>query len=100
MEGTSNLIGIHMRPRRPVPARSDPGEPAPFPDRDAEVAAFVRSRRQANGMTLRELAELAGVGVRFLMELEHGKRTLRLDRVNAVLAVLGKRVGVVDLERD
>ncbi|MBK9129747.1 MAG: helix-turn-helix transcriptional regulator [Phycisphaerales bacterium] len=71
-----------------------------FPDRDAELAAFVRSRRQANGMTLRELAELAGVGVRFLMELEHGKRTLRLDRVNAVLAVLGKRVGVVDLERD
>jgi transcriptional regulator with XRE-family HTH domain len=51
-------------------------------------------------MSLRELAELAGVGVRFLMELEHGKRTLRLDRVNAVLAVLGKRVGVVDLERD
>lgn len=89
-----------MPPARPISGRKGPDEPHRFPDRDAEVAAFVRARRQANGMTLRELAELAGVGVRFLMELEHGKRTLRLDRVNAVLAVLGKRVGVVDLERD
>jgi transcriptional regulator with XRE-family HTH domain len=51
-------------------------------------------------MSQRELAELAGVGPRFLMELEHGKPTLRLDRVAAVLAVFGKRIGVVDRERD
>ncbi|MEW5847585.1 MAG: helix-turn-helix domain-containing protein [Myxococcota bacterium] len=63
------------------------------------MGAFVRSRREAHGMSLRELADLAGVGVRFLLELEHGKPTLRMDRVNHVLAVFGKRLGVVDRER-
>lgn len=47
-------------------------------------------------MTQRELAELAGVGTRLISELERGKRTLRMDVVNQVLAVFGKRLGVVD----
>lgn len=51
-------------------------------------------------MTQRELAELAGVGIRFLSELERGKETVRLDAVNAVLAVFGKQAGVVDRARD
>lgn len=69
------------------------------PDRDP-VAAFVRARRKANRLTQRGLAELAGVGVRFVSELERGKPTVRVDATNAVLAVFGKRLGVVDLERD
>jgi hypothetical protein len=39
---------------------------------------------------------LAGVGVRFIGELERGKPTLRVDRVNAVLRVFGKALGLVD----
>ncbi len=50
-------------------------------------------------MTQRELAEVAGVGTRLVSELERGKKTLRMDAVNAVLAVFGKRLGVVDSER-
>ena len=50
-------------------------------------------------MSQRELAELAGVGVRFVSELERGKPTLRMDAVNSVLAVFGKRLGVVDAPR-
>lgn len=70
-----------------------------IPDRETELAGYVRSRREAAGLSLRALAELAGVGVRALWELEHGKPTLRLDLVNAVLAVFGKRLGVVDAPR-
>lgn len=70
-----------------------------IPDRETELAAYVRSRRQAAELSLRALAELAGVGVRALWELEHGKPTLRMDLVNAVLAVFGKRLGVVDAPR-
>jgi len=64
------------------------------------IGEYVRSRREAHGMSLRQVAELAGVGVRFLLELEHGKPTIRLSSVNAVLAVFGKKLGVVDRERD
>ena len=60
------------------------------------IGDFVRQRRQANGLTQRELGELAGVGTRFISELERGKSTVRLDAVDQVLAVFGKRLGVID----
>lgn len=69
------------------------------PDRE-DLGSFVRRRRRANGLSQLELAELAGVGTRFVSELERGKATVRLDAANAVLAVFGKRLGVVDAPRD
>lgn len=68
------------------------------PDRGS-VGAFVRDRRRANGLTQRQLAELAGVGLRFVSEVERDKPTLRTDSVNALLAVFGKQLGIVDLPR-
>jgi len=50
-------------------------------------------------MTQAELGELAGVGRRLIVETEKGKPTLRMDRVNAVLSVFGKALGVVDAQR-
>lgn len=61
-----------------------------------EIGAFVRSRRKASKLSQRELGELAGVGTRFVSELERGKPSLRLDVVNRVLAVFGKSLGIVD----
>ena len=49
------------------------------------LANFVKERRKAVKLTQPELAEKAGVGLRFLRELEQGKETLRLDKVNQVL---------------
>jgi y4mF family transcriptional regulator len=66
----------------------------------APIGTFVRARRRANGMTQVELSELAGVGVRLVSELERGKPTVRMDVANAVLAVFGKALGVVDRERE
>lgn len=60
------------------------------------IGAFVRQRRTANHMTQHELGELAGVGTRFVSELERGKLTARLDAVNRVLAVFGKTLGIVE----
>ena len=65
-----------------------------MPDRESTVGLFVRARRRANGLTQRELAELAGVGTRVVSEIERGKPTLRMDVVNAVLAVFGRRLGL------
>ena len=65
----------------------------------SDLAQAVRGRREGNGMSQAELALLAGVGRRFISELERGKRSLRIDKVDAVLAVFGKRLGVVDTPR-
>lgn len=71
-----------------------------FPDGETNlVGSYVRSRRKARGMTQSELAALAGVGLRFVVNLERGKRTVRMDTVNAVLRVFGKALGVVNLPR-
>jgi len=65
-------------------------------DLGQEIGEFVRSRRKASKLTQRELGELAGVGTRFVSELERGKASVRLDVVNKVLAVFGKSLGIVD----
>ena len=64
-----------------------------------QIGEFVRSRRQAARMTQQELGELAGVGTRFISDLERGKPTVRIDVVNKVLAVFGKVLGVADAPR-
>jgi y4mF family transcriptional regulator len=70
------------------------------PDRVLEVGSFVRARRLNSRLTQAELGDLAGVGKRFIVELEQGKPTLRLDKVNQVLAVFGKQLGLVDAPRE
>lgn len=54
----------------------------------------VRSKRKQDQLTQIELAELTGVGVRFLSELENGKPTVQLDKVLLVLASLGLEMSI------
>lgn len=53
------------------------------------IGAFVKERRRRLGLTQPELAERAGVGLRFIRDLEQGKKTVRLDKVNQVLGLFG-----------
>ena len=55
----------------------------------------VRARRRELGLRQDELADLAGVSIRFVHTLEADKPTVQLDRVRAVLDVLGLRLEVV-----
>ncbi len=64
------------------------------------VGQYVRDRRKAAGMTQRDLGELAGVGTRFISDLERDKPTVQVDAVNRVLAVFGKRLGPIDMPRE
>ncbi len=59
------------------------------------LSDFIREKRKAVQLTQPELAEKAGVGLRFIRELEQGKQTLRLDKVNQVLQLFGYEVGAV-----
>ncbi len=58
--------------------------------------ALIQQRRKEEGLTQKQLAELAGVGLRFVRDLEQGKESLRMDKVNAVLKLFGKKLGAVD----
>ncbi|MEM9657542.1 MAG: helix-turn-helix transcriptional regulator [Planctomycetota bacterium] len=82
-----------------IPDREHDRGESVSPTPDQTIGQYVRHRRKAAGMTQRALGELAGVGARFVSELERDKPTVRVDAVNRVLAVFGKRLGPVDAPR-
>jgi len=59
-----------------------------------ELAKEIADMRKAAGLTQAQLALRAGVGLRFLRELEQGKPTVRLDKVNQVLSLFGCELGL------
>ena len=54
-----------------------------------QLAKYVKDMRKQFGLTQVDLSQKSGVGLRFVRELEQGKTTLRLDKVNQVLALFG-----------
>ena len=54
-----------------------------------KIAQFVRESRKAAGLTQEEFAVRSGLGLRFVRELEQGKPTVRMDKVNIALAMFG-----------
>ncbi len=64
------------------------------------LSKFVKEKRKAARLTQPELAEKTGVGLRFMRELEQGKKTLRIDKVNQVLGLFGHVMGPVPLDRN
>ncbi|MBU4450766.1 MAG: type II toxin-antitoxin system Y4mF family antitoxin [Actinobacteria bacterium] len=63
------------------------------------ISDFIKTERKAAGLTQKELALKAGVGLRFIREVEQGKTSLRTDTLNKVLKLFGKILGPVDLPR-
>ena len=64
------------------------------------LSTYVKEMRRQFGLTQVDLAAKSGVGLRFLRELEQGKETLRLDKVNQVLMLFGHEVGPVPIMRE
>lgn len=60
----------------------------------AEIGEIVRATRKANGLRQDELAGTAGVGLRFIVDLEAGKPTAQIGKVLQVLAALGCSIDV------
>lgn len=61
-------------------------------------SAVVKQERKRTGMTQEELALTAGVGLRFVRDLEQGKSSLRLDKVDQVLRLFGYQIGPIRME--
>ena len=63
------------------------------------LSTHIKQKRKQHGLTQVELAERAGVGLRFVRDLEQGKKTLRMDTVNDVLVLFGETLGPIKIER-
>ena len=64
------------------------------------LSIYVKEMRKQYNLTQIDLSEKSGVGLRFVRELEQGKQTLRLDKVNQVLNLFGSQVGVVPIKKE
>ena len=62
------------------------------------ISEHVKAKRKEFGLTQMELSERAGVGLRFVRELERGKSTVQLDKVNMVLKLFGEELQPTKIE--
>ena len=61
---------------------------------------FVQLNRLKANITQIELAKKAGVGLRFIRDVEQGKKSLRTDTLNKILKLFGAQVGPVPLSKE
>lgn len=54
-----------------------------------KIAQYVKQKRKEAGLTQEEFAIRSGLGLRFVRDLEQGKETVRMDKVNQALSMFG-----------
>ena len=62
------------------------------------LAKYIKAKRKEFGISQVELSQKSGVGLRFIREMEQGKETLRMDKVNQVLALFGDELAPRKIE--
>ena len=64
------------------------------------IGSFLKQKRKSAGLTQEEFAIRSGLGLRFVRELEQGKQTVRLDKVNQALAMFGYVASPAKIPKD
>lgn len=65
----------------------------------SKIGDYIKVERKKAGLTQEEFAIRAGLGLRFVRELEQGKETVRMDKVNQALNMFGMEVAAKRKER-
>lgn len=65
-----------------------------------KIADFIKTERKKAGLTQEEFALRSGLGLRFVRELERGKETVRLDKVNQALQMFGMEAVPGEMDRE
>ena len=63
------------------------------------LSKHIKDLRRQENLTQQDLADRAGVGIHFVRDLEQGKSSLRMDKVNEVLKLFGEQLGAVKYKR-
>ena len=66
----------------------------------SQLSQYVKTMRKRYNLTQEDLSMKSGVGLRFVRDLEQGKKTLRMDKVNQLLRLFNTELGVVQMERE
>lgn len=64
------------------------------------IAEYVKTNRRKAGLTQEEFALRSGLGLRFIRDLEQGKSTVRMDKVNIALRMFGMEAGPIRINRN
>ena len=59
-----------------------------------DLSKFLKQKRKEKKLTQEDLAAKAGVGLRLVREIEQGKTTMRMDKVNQILFLFGAQLTV------
>ena len=65
-----------------------------------KIAKFIKESRRSAGLTQEEFAMRSGLGLRFIRELEQGKETIGMDKVNIALEMFGMEAVPGKRDRD
>ena len=63
------------------------------------IGLYIKNERKKAGLSQEDFAARAGLGLRFVRELEQGKETVRLDKVNQALAMFGMEAVPGEIDR-
>ena len=63
-----------------------------------KIGEFVKAQRKKQRWTQKDLAFYGGVGLRFVRDLEQGKVSLRMDKVNQILGMFSAELAVAPIE--
>lgn len=65
-----------------------------------KLSLTIKQLRKEYRMTQEDLAFKSGVGLRFVREMEQGKPTLRMDKVNQVLELFNMELGAIPISKE
>ncbi len=64
------------------------------------LSSYLKQKRKEFKLTQEELSSKSGIGLRLIREIEQGKTSMRMDKVNQILSLFGAELSVMPKQND